>query len=328
MDIFLTGGTGYLGGRLARALVASGHRVRLLYRSPEALPELPPGVLPVRGDLLRVPDLREALRGSDALVHTGALVQSFVPDPARMEAINVEAPRALFALARELGVPRVLYTSSFMALGPSSGAVIDEETPIARDRFFNAYERTKYLGNEVARAAQEDGVPLVILYPTVIFGPGELTDGNHVGRIVRDYLRRRLPGRVGRGSARWNYAFVEDVVRGHLLALERARPGSRYILGGENISMDDFLRVLEEVSGVPPPQRHIPKVVAKSIAAVLEAGARFSGTQPAMTRAVVDIYERDWVYSSRRAVAEIGYSPLPFREALANTVGWIRGVER
>jgi farnesol dehydrogenase len=242
-----------------------------------------------------------------------------------MEAVNVEAPRALFALARELSIPRILYTSSFMALGPSDGEPSDERAGGRRDHYHNDYERTKTLGNEVALAAQREGTPLVILYPTVIFGPGSLTDGNHVGKIIRDYLKGRLPGRLGRGSALWNYAYVDDVVNGHLLALDRARPGSRYILGGENVTMNGFLEALEAASGVPPPARRIPKGVAKALAFFMELASRWTGTQPALTRAVVDIYERDWAYSSRLAMDELGYQPTPFREALGATVAWARG---
>lgn len=322
VEIFLTGATGYLGGRIADRLLAAGHTLRLLYRSTGRQPLERAGVLPVQGDLERPNALRDAIRGVDAIVHTAAMVKSWVPDPAIMEAVNVDAVRSLIDAATSLGIPKMVYTSSFMALGPSNGRPLSESDAPDRTGFHNHYERTKYLGDQVARRAQAEGARLVILYPTVIFGPGPITDGNHVGKIIRDYLRGRLPGRLGRGDARWNYAFVDDVVHAHLLALEQARPGSRYIIGGENVSMDEFLATLEAISGVRAPTRRIPRHVAKGLAHLLVLASRFTGAEPDLTPEVVDIYERSWTYETDAAARELGYAPTPFREALARTVEW------
>ncbi len=324
VEIFLTGGTGYLGARLAQTLVARGHRLRALYRSPERAPRAGASVLPVRGDLERPDALRDAIDGVDAIVHTAAMVQSYVRDPDRMRRVNVDAVERVVQLGRELGVPRIVYTSSFMALGPSSSHPRTEDDPYARETFHNHYERTKYLGDQVARRLQSEGAPLTILYPTVIFGPGGLTQGNFVGKIVRDFVNRKLPGRLGRGDALWNYAFVTDVVDAHLLALEHAPPGSRYIIGGDNITLDGFIATLEEVSGVPAPTRRVPRAAAKVIAALMEAKCAVLGGQPDLTREVVDVYYRDWAFSSDRAMHDLGYRPRPFRDALSDTVDWAR----
>jgi len=324
MDVFLTGGTGYLGSRILDGLLRAGHQVRLLYRSPEKVPPANPRVLPVRGDLSRPEALRDAIAGVDAICHTAAMVKSWVPDPSRMHAVNVTAVETLTEVARSLGIPKMIYTSSFMALGPSGAQPITERSVTERDHFHNLYEKTKYLGDQAARAAQARGAPVVILYPSVIFGPGETTDGNLVAKILADLIRGRLPGRMGNGSALWNYAFVEDVVAGHLLALDSAQPGQRFILGGENVSMDGFLDISAELSGVAAPTRRIPGSVARSLAFVMELGARISGRQPALTREVVGIYENSWAYSSAAAESELGYRPTPFREALALTIDWVR----
>jgi nucleoside-diphosphate-sugar epimerase len=133
-----------------------------------------------------------------------------------------------------------------------------------------------------------------------------------------------MPGRIGNGSATWNYAFVEDVVAGHLLALDLARPGQRFILGGENVSMDGFLDTAAELSGVEAPARRIPGSVARSLAFVMEMGSRLTGNQPALTREVIGIYEKSWAYSSAAAEAELGYRPTPFADALSGTIDWVR----
>lgn len=324
MEIFLTGGTGYLGSRIAEALLARGHRLRILYRAPDRAPRAHASVLPVRGDLENPSELRDAIRGVEAVVHTAAMVRSWVPDARAMHAVNVDSARILFELAGELHVPRVLYTSSFMALGPSDGEPKTESSPSERSAFCNAYERTKYLGDQVARRAQQQGLPIVTLYPTVIFGPGPLTEGNHVGRIVRDFLTGKLPGRVGRGDAWWNYAYIDDVVEAHALALERAKPGTRYIIGGDNVTIDGFLDALEAISGVPAPSRVLSDRWLRPMAMLLEWRARLFGGEPPLTRGVLDVYQRDWAYSSEAAKRDLGYGATAFRVALSKTVAWVR----
>jgi farnesol dehydrogenase len=324
VEIFLTGGTGYLGGRVAERLLAAGHTLRLLYRSMASPPLERPGVLPVKGDLTRPESLRDAIAGVDAVVHTAAMVKSYVPDPRAMEAVNVDAVGALIDISASLGVGRIVYTSSFMALGPSDARERGEGDPAERSHFHNDYERTKFLGDRIARRAQARGAPVIVLYPTVIFGPGALTAGNHVAKIIRDHLRGRLPGRLGRGDALWNYAYIDDVVEAHLLALERGVPGGRYVVGGENVSIDGFLDALAEVSGVPAPTRRIPRRLARMLASLLVLKCRLLGGEPDLTPEVVEIYERSWAYSSDAAIGELGYRPTPFREALERTVAWAR----
>jgi farnesol dehydrogenase len=205
---------------------------------------------------------------------------------------------------------------------------IDEGHDPTRSAFHNLYEETKFLGDQVVRDAVAGGAPVITLYPTVIFGPGTLTDGNLVGKIVRDFVRRRLPGRIGRGDATWNYAYVEDVVDGHVRALAHARPGSRYILGGENVTMDGFLDTLEEITGIPAPDRRLPRPVTTTVAFLMEMVARVTGGQPDLTRDALDIYEKDWAYSIDAARTDLGYTVTPFREALARTAEWARTLER
>lgn len=324
MEIFVTGGTGYLGGRLVRRLIQDGHRVRMLYRDPKGLPPGNAQILPVRGDLGRAESLEEAIRGCDAVVHTAAMVKSLVRRPADMHAINVDAVRTLIEVSEKVGVSRFLYTSSFMALGPAHGGPRSEADDPTRSAFHNLYEETKYLGDQAAREATAKGAPVITLYPTVVFGPGTLTDGNLVGKIVRDFVRGRLPGRIGRGDAVWNYGFVEDVVDGHLRALAHAKPGSRYILGGENVTMDGFLDMLEDVSGVPAPTRRLPRPMTTTVAFLMETWARITGGQPDLTRETLDVYEKDWAYDVSAAERDLGYHPTPLRDAVTRTVEWAR----
>src|SRR5262249_6057560 len=159
-----------------------------------------------------------------------------------------------------LGIPRVLYTSSFLAL-PPKGATEPQQS--------NDYQRTKVAAHAVALEAIGRGAPIVCLYPGVVYGPGAATEGNFIGTLVADHLARRLPGIVG-ADARWSYAYVDDVAEGHVRALERGAIGGRYVLGGENAPQMRVFEIVRELTGRPLPRR-IPAPVARALGAVEDA---------------------------------------------------------
>ena len=182
-----------------------------------------------------------------------ALVKIWVPDPERFEAVNVGGLVNALAAARAAGA-RLVYTSSFMALGPSGAGALDAERPHPGPPFRNLYERTKARADALAREAAAAGQDVVTLYPGVIYGPGDMTEGNIVARMIADHLNGRLPALVGPGDRRWSYAFVEDVAEGHALALEKGRAGDRFVLGGENATLARVFDLVREIAGVPPPR--------------------------------------------------------------------------
>jgi farnesol dehydrogenase len=253
-----------------------------------------------------------------------ACVKTWARDRALFDRVNVEAVERVLEEARAAGARRVLYTSSFIALGPTDGRVADETTRHAGDRYRNDYERTKALGLARARAAAASGAPLVILIPGVIYGPGALTDGNHVARIVRDFLRRRLPGIPGSGTRLWTYAYVEDVARGHLQALDRGADGGAYALGGEDGDLIGVLALLEELTGVRAPRRRLPLALLKAIGAGEVGLAHLTGRTPLLTPGVAEIYDHEWRISSETARRALGYETTPLRDGLARTVAWVR----
>jgi len=325
VTVFVTGASGYLGRAVVERLLARGASVRCLLRGDPA--RLPWGdrVEIVRGDVTDRDAVRRGVAGADTVFHMAACVKTWVRDAREFDRVNVDAVEALIAAAREAGVRRILYTSSFIGLGPSNGRVGDETTVHAGDRFRNDYERTKAAGLARARAAAAAGAPLVILIPGVVYGPGALTDGNHVAKIVADYLDRKLPGIPGSGDRLWTYAYVDDVADGHLLALDRARDGEAYALGGEDADLRGVLALLAEISGVPAPRRHVPLGVLKAIGAAEVALAGLTGRTPELTPGVAEIYGCEWRISSEKAKRELGYRTTPLREGLALTVAWIRG---
>jgi farnesol dehydrogenase len=246
-----------------------------------------------------------------------------VPERDEFDRVNVEGLRGALAAADAVGA-RLVYTSSFMALGPTGPEPADESRLHPGRGFRNDYERTKARADAVAREAAAAGRDVVLLYPGVVYGPGDRTAGNIVVNMVADHLRGAFPGIIGPGDRLWSYAFVEDVAGGHVSALERGRAGERYLLAGENVSMNEFFAVLAEVAGVPAPRRHIPYAAASVLGWLLYAWAELTGHPPLLTHEVVGVFREHWAYTSAKAERELGYRPTPLREGLRRTLDWLR----
>jgi nucleoside-diphosphate-sugar epimerase len=322
--VLLTGGTGFLGKNVARRLARDGHTLRVLCREASRLDGLPDGIEVARGDVTDPDSLRRAAEGCGAVVHMAALVKMWVPDRERFDRVNVSGLRNALQAAREAGA-RLLYTSSFIAVGPAGPVPADESRVHPGDRFRNDYERTKAAADTVAREAAAAGGDVVILYPGVVYGPGDRTDGNLVVQMLDDHLRGRFPGIIGPGDRLWSYAYVEDVADGHALALARGRSGERYFLGGENVDMNGLFETLREVAGVAPPRRHIPYAAAAALGYSLYLWAELTGRPPLLTHEVVGVFREHWAYSSAKAERELGYRSRPLAEGLRRTVEWLRG---
>ncbi|MBW7997946.1 MAG: NAD-dependent epimerase/dehydratase family protein [Candidatus Glassbacteria bacterium] len=327
MRIFLTGANGFFGSRLADQLSRdSGHELVLLVRGGRSA-NAPSGanVRVVTGDLTEPGSYAAELAGCDAVVHTAAAVSTWARDKSVFERVNVRGTLDLIEKATAGGVGKIIYVSSFLALPPSpAGAVLDESVQLERDTHYNDYELTKYRANlEVSRLIR-DGAPVVVLYPTVMYGPGPLTAGNLVVNMVIDHLLGRLPARLGDGTQTWNFAYVDDVVRGAVRALEAGRPGDRFILGGENVTLNEFFEIVHRVTGKAPPRIALPWPVARMAGAAEELLAWLTGRIPRTTRGVIDIFRLNWAYDSAHARDELGYAPLSLQDGMKRTVAWLR----
>ncbi len=315
--ILLTGATGYLGSQIAAELAKRGTRFRVLVRSRARL-RLDPataGCEVVDGDLRDAETIRRALERVDQVIQTAALVKTWVRDPQEFRRVNVDGLKTFLEAAHQAGVERVVYTSSFIALGPSAdvnaGEGLRHPGPYSND-----YEESKARALEWLRKEGFGRYRVVALLPGVIYGAGPRTEGNLVGGMIDQYLAGKFPGLLGSGNQRWSFCFNADVVAAHLAALERGKPGEEYVLGGDNRSLNDLFRLLGELSGVRRPVRHLPFGVGKAVGALELAKARFFGIPPQLTPGVVEIFKHDWVYSSAKAERELGYHVIPLEEGL------------
>ena len=324
MNIFMTGGTGFLGKRLAERLTTAGHQVRALARPTASPRRMPPGVEITPGDITDMRSLEQGMNGCDTIVHSAALVKMWVRDRSTFDRVNIDGLNNIIVAAQRAGIMRILYTSSFIALGPTDGKVADESWVHVPGDYHNDYERTKAAADLVAREAAARGVPIITVYPGVVYGAGDLTDGSLMTKTIRDFMRRRVPGYLGSGDQVICYAYIDDVIEGHLLALERGVTGRGYILGGPNADYHELYRLLAELTGVRAPTRHLPFWLMGLAGRAMRLQAHLTGIEPPLTDEVVEIYRHDWAYSSRRAEEELGYRITPLSEGLRRTIEWLR----
>ncbi len=327
MRILVTGGTGFFGKTLVLRLASLGHDVRVLARATSDVRGLDVrGVAMVPGDVQDDASVKAALAGCDALFHAAAVVKEFVKDKSIFDAVNVHALDRVLAAARAAGVRRIVYTSSFFAIGPSDRApsrVADEQF-VREPKYCTDYERTKHLAEAVVRRHAADGAPITSVLPGFITGPGNLTEGNLIVRTLLDLEHGRLPALPGGGKKLWCIVDIDDVVNGHLLALDKGAPGGRYLIGGDNVAVIDLLREYRRLGGKRPPMLSIPFFVSDALGAVEELRWKWFGANALLSRGKACAARHDWAYSSEAARRDLGYTWSPWQRVLARTVDWMR----
>ena len=321
MRVFITGATGFIGGHVARKYAAAGASLRLLTRQASRLDSLAGlDAETVQGDLRQTDKLRSALTGCDALVHVAADYRLWVRDPEEMYAANVSGTRELLKLAREVGVPRVVYTSSVATMGfKTDGTIVNEETPVSLAEMIGHYKRSKFLAELEAVQAAKAGQHVMILNPTTPIGSGDAKP-TPTGRIVVDFLNRKFPAYVDTGL---NLVEVDEVARMHVTALERGTPGERYILGGENLTLKQILDRMSAITGLPSPTLKVPHAVAMVFAFFDETiTGKLRGKEPRATVEAVRMGRKTMFASSAKAERDLGFQVLPVYHALRAAIEW------
>jgi len=318
----VTGGSGFVGSHVVRALLAQGRSVRCLVR-PQSRRDNLEG-LPVEiatGDLTDAPSLAAALSGVHTLYHVAADYRLWAWDPLELYRANVGGTENVLQAAAAAGVSRVVYTSSVAALGlKDDGSPGDETTPVVRARIIGHYKKSKYDAERVAEKWAAQGLPVVIVNPSTPIGERDIKP-TPTGQLIVDFLNGRLPAYVDTGL---NLVDVRDVAAGHLAAAERGRPGERYILGNRNMTLKEILQALAGLTGLPAPSVRLPHWVPLSAAAVAEGVARVTGKAPRVSLESVRMSTHRMFFDASRAVRELGLPQTPVEEPLGRAVAWFR----
>jgi dihydroflavonol-4-reductase len=316
--VLITGGAGFIGGELAKRLLARGEEVKVLDLKVDGANDLARwGAQLIAGDILSPGDVRGALDGCRCLFHAAALFRMWQLDGKNYHRVNVEGTRNVLEAALELGVSRVVHTSSAVTIGEGRGKVGHEETT-HRGYFLSDYERSKYLSERVAFDVCHRGLPLVVLNPTTVYGPGQTT---HMTGALARFLNGRLPAVV---DAKLSFVYIDDVVQGHLSALERGEVGRRYVLGGANASLVEFFSMGAEIAGVSVRPRPVPGSLVKTAARVLDAVSRVTRRRPSASIDEARTASHSFIFDTRRTREELNLEWTPLRTGLERTVSWLR----
>jgi dihydroflavonol-4-reductase len=323
MTTLLTGATGFVGSAVARVLAARGHGLRVLARATSDrrnLAGLEAEI--VTGDLTDPASLDRAAAGCRYVVHVAADYRFWVPNPAEMLRANVAGTVAVMRAAQRAGAERIVHCSSVAALGlTADGTPADETTPVSEAGLISTYKRSKYQAEQaVLELVRGEGLPVVVVNPAAPVGPRDIKP-TPTGKMIVDAANGRMPAYLDTGL---NVVHVDDVAEGHALALESGRIGERYILGGENLDLKDLLTLVARVVGRRPPAIRLREAWIWPVALGMEAFARLTGVPPPVTREHLKMARKKMFFSSAKAVAELGYTPRPARQAIEDAVAWFR----
>lgn len=323
MKALVTGATGFIGRHLVERLANKGVTVRVLCRRTADVSSFKRKEIEICwGDILDGSAVEVAVRGCEQVYHLAAFAQGWTKDPRTYFEINVGGLQNVLSAAHKASVEKVVYTSSSVTVGPSNGTPANESSPRPQE-FLTDYEHSKFVAEQKALCYVRSGLNVVIVCPTRVFGPGVLSVANSVTKMVQQYLGGRWRFILGDGNGIGNYVYVEDIVEGHLLAMEKGRAGERYLLGGENASYNEFFEIVAEVSGRQYKLFHAPMSLALLTSEIEEFRGKHFKHRPLITPAWVRTFIANWAFSTEKAQTELGCKITPLREALAMTIRWL-----
>ena len=320
MDIFLTGGTGFIGGYLVEQLVKDGHTLTCLVRPTSNIKKLVErGAEMVEGTVTDKESMRNAMKDVDMVAHFAAIFEISYKDKKKMFDVNVNGTQNVFDLVKELEIPKAIYCSTEEALGHHGDKPINENTE-HHGAFLTYYEETKYLAHKLVQQWCADGLDIITVLPAGVIGPG---DPKFTGQFIKNYIKKELPA-IPVPDTKYTFVHVKDAVQGIKLAVEKGRPKESYMFGAYVKSMMEVFDTLERLTGIPKPKRTVGKTMLKLYATFQEMKALFTGKQPFIDRTVARfISEGGFILDSTKAKNELGWKPMPFEEAMEDTVNYL-----
>ncbi len=325
MNIFVTGATGYVGNNLADRLAGEGHVVHALCRSVNKKSLLNhPNIKIFEGDITDAASVEKAMQGCEQVYHLAAYARVWAKDASVFYKLNVEGTKHVLEAAKSLGIKNIVFTSTGGVLGPSNGRPVKEDD--ARfGNVFNEYEETKTQAEELCKEyCNKYNMRIVTVNPPRIYGPGIESESNAVTRLVKLYLKGKWKILPGDGKRMGSYVHVDDIVNGHVLAMEKGRSGERYILSGVNASYTEFFAVLRKVSGKKATLYPFPVWLMMIAGYSIMGYSKITGNPPLLTPKWIKKYLYDWSLSCEKAQRELGYTYRSLEEGLQQTVDWIK----
>lgn len=324
IKVFVSGATGFIGRKLCFELAEKGFQVHALCRNVNH-PYLVrhKNIRVFSGDIMYPASLLNAMNGCEQVYHTAAMAKMWCKDPDDFYQINVIGTRNVLETAKQSGVKRIVYTSTCGVWGPTIKYPMTEESPRIAG-FPIDYERTKYLAELEVKKFVDEGMDVVTVNPSRVFGEGPVTDSNTVSKMVKGYLKGTWRIIPGKGENVANYAFLDDVVAGHISAMSFGETGHRYILGGEDVSFNEFFEILHRVSGKYTRMFRIPQKLIEFYSRIDWLKTKLTGLEPVFLPEFADRLKQDQKYSSGKAIKHLHYQITPFKEGLWRTVNYLQ----
>lgn len=327
MKILITGATGYLGHRLALALAEHNNEIHILVRNPDSgnIPQHK-NIKSFVGDITDKQSITPAIAECGQVYHTAALVKAFDKDASLFYKVNVEGTRNLLESALESGVERFVFTSSCSVIGPTlQSAMCENDQRISP--LDNDYDATKYLAEKLVKEYGRKGLQTVIVSPSKVFGPsGFDAKSISVNKVINRFIKGEPTFIPKPSQFIANYCFIDDVVEGHILAMSKGNVGENYILGGENVSFLEFFNTIDTLSEKEKKRKpiEIPRFIMKTVAFMQWLQFKATNKEPLITENGIKQIYCNKIFSSEKAVSELGYEITPLREGLQKTIHFLK----
>lgn len=319
MRVLVTGATGFIGRHLVTQLISQGKSVNILCHTSSKKQGFDPRhVRLFFGDILNFPLIQNAMHGCRQVFHLAGYTRNWTPYSQRYFHVNVRGTNNVLEAAARESVDRVVFTSSALTIQQKSSL------SLGGVNFHAAYEKSKCQAEQLIYSCIRRGLDAVIVNPTRVFGPGPLDENNALTQIIDWYLRGKFRFIPGDGCSEGNYVYVDDIVRGHLLAVEHGRTGERYILGGDNVSANDLFQCLDLLCCQSNRRYHVPPRFALIFSQLERLRAQWFGHSPLITPEWVRSFLTDSSVSSEKAQRELGYSTTPLLDGLKMSINWLK----
>ena len=325
MTIFITGATGFIGQKLALTLAENGHTIHALVRDPQKASRLlkHQNIKLFAGDILDQESIQTAMTGCHQIYHLAALASVWHPNPTMFYTVNVKGFQNVLDCASAQNIKNVLFTSTAGVVGHSLDLQPVSETTNPNPQLETLYEKSKVEAELLLKQYNQKGIRGIVVNPSRVYGPGLLTESNGITRLLKMYINNKWKVKPGNGKSIGNYVYIDDVVEGMILAMEKAKPGERYLLGGTNSNYQDFFYLVGEITNTKRKLYNLPLPVMLFISHILLLLAKNLAIKPLITPAFVRKYNKDWIVSSVKAEKELGYKITPIKEGITKTLDWL-----